>query len=242
MTLAAELNGVTDKFKQVAPKPVQDALLGATNDLVASYDPQTAIQVGDKLPAFKLSNAVGNQVSSTDLLAQNRALLITFYRGEWCPFCNLALAAMQKALPDFQARGVTLVAISPELPNNTLSTTEKHALKFPVLSDVGNKFAKELGIVFEQPDSLRPIFAGFGHDLKARNGDDSFAVPIPATILVDKQGVVRNTSIDPDYKNRLEPSEALAWIDAFIDVATLHVVSSAVALQFDPNSNIDQRN
>jgi len=213
MALAAQLNGVTEQFKKVFPKPVQDALLGATNDFVASYDPKSAIQVGDKLPEFKLSNAVGSEVSSTELLAKG-PLLITFYRGEWCPFCNLALAAMQKHLDEFQARGVTLVAISPELPNNTVSTVEKNALKFPVLSDVGNKYAKELGIVFQQPDSLRPFFAGAGHDLKARNGDDSFAVPIPVTILVDGKGIVRNTFIDPDYKNRLEPSEALAWIDA----------------------------
>ncbi len=213
MALAAQLDSVTEQFKKTFPKPVQDALFGATNDFIASYDPKSAIQVGDKLPEFKLSNAVGTEVSSTELLAKG-PLLITFYRGEWCPFCNLALAAMQKHLDEFQARGVTLVAISPELPNNTLSTIEKNELKFPVLSDVGNKYAKELGIVFQQPDSLRPFFAGAGHDLKGRNGDDSFAVPIPATILVDGKGVVRNTSIDPDYKNRLEPSEALAWIDA----------------------------
>jgi len=212
-TLADQLSSVFDGFQKNAPGPVKEAIIKATTDFKTSYDPSTAIQVGDTLPEFALSDAVGKQVSSTELLSQG-ALLITFYRGEWCPFCNLALAALQKHLDDFKAKGVSLVAISPELPNTSLSTAEKHALKFPVLSDVGNKYAQQLGIVFQQPDALRPVFDNFGNDLKKRNGDDSFAVPIPATLLVDKNGVVRNTFVEPDYTKRLEPSTALEWVDA----------------------------
>ena len=106
------------------------------------------------------------------------------------------------------------MAITPELPDTTLSTSEKNELKFKVLSDVGNKFAHELGIVFQQPDEMRPVFKQIGHDLKARNGDDSFAVPVPATLLVDKTGVVRNLYLDADYTKRLEPEVAVGWIDA----------------------------
>lgn len=107
-----------------------------------------------------------------------------------------------------------MVAISPELPNTSLSTTEKNELKFEVLSDVGNKFARQLGIVWDQPKSLESVFEAFQVDLKARNGDDSMAVPIPTTILVDTKGVVRNVHIDPDYRQRLETTTALAWADA----------------------------
>ncbi len=121
---------------------------------------------------------------------------------------------MQQNLHKFQAKGVTFVAISPELPDTSLSTIEKLALKFPVLSDVGNKFARELGIVFSMPDSLRSTFKSFGHDLVQRNGDDSFEVPVPASLLIDEQGTVRNTFIDPRYWKRLETSTALEWIDA----------------------------
>jgi len=212
-TLADQLSSVFDNFQKNAPGPVKETIIKANTGFKTSYDPSTAIQVGDTLPEFALSDAVGKQVSSTELLSQG-ALLITFYRGEWCPFCNLALVALQKNLDRFQAKGVSLVAISPELPNTSLSTSEKHALKFPVLSDVGNKYAKQLGIVFQQPDTLRPIFDKFGHDLKMRNGDDSFAVPIPATLLVDKNGVVRNTYIEADYTKRLEPATALEWVEA----------------------------
>ena len=120
---------------------------------------------------------------------------------------------LQKHLPAFVAKGVTLVAITPELPDRTLSTTEKIELKFPVLSDVGNTFARKLGIVWKQPDTLKPVFKQFGHDLKEFNGDDSFEVPYPATILVDGEGFVRNLYVEPDYTKRLEPEVALGWVD-----------------------------
>jgi peroxiredoxin len=116
-------------------------------------------------------------------------------------------------LDKIQAKGVTLVAISPELPNSSLSTKAKNEVKFPVLSDLGNKFARELGIIFLMPDSLRPTFKAFGHDLVARNGDDSFEVPVPAALLVDGKGNVRNTYINPHCWERIEPSTALEWID-----------------------------
>jgi peroxiredoxin len=109
---------------------------------------------------------------------------------------------------------VTFVAISPELPDVSLSTKEKHELEFTVLSDLGNRYAHELGIVYQQPEELRPVFKQIGNDLEARNGDDSFAVPIPTTILVDKEGVVRNAHLDADYFKRLDPEVTLGWIDA----------------------------
>lgn len=138
---------------------------------------------------------------------------ITFYRGTWCPFCNLALAHLQKHLAEFEAKGVTLVAISPELPDTSLSESEKRGLKFPVLSDAGNAYARKLGIVWKQPDSLRPVFDSFGHNLPKRNGDDSLEVPIPTTLLVDGKGVVRNAFIEADYTKRLEPAVALEWVN-----------------------------
>lgn len=211
-TLAAQLNSVVEKFKTDAPEPVKQAIGKANADFQASFDRSAAIQVGAKLPPFTLLNAVGEDVSSASLLAKG-PLLISFYRGGWCPFCNLELAALQKHAADFAAKGVTLVAVSPELPNTSLSTAEKHALTFPVLSDVGNVFARKLGIVWKQPHELRGVFKSFGTDLVVRNGDDSFEVPVPATLLVDKDGVVRNTFVEPDYMERLEPLVALEWID-----------------------------
>ena len=108
---------------------------------------------------------------------------------------------------------MTLVAISPQLPNYSLAMQEKNALQFPVLSDVGNNLARKLGILFQQPDTLRPILKAFGVDLQARNGDDSFVVPFPASYLIDTKGMIRYAFLDPDYTRRLEPSTALGWID-----------------------------
>ncbi|KAI1163838.1 AhpC-TSA-domain-containing protein [Nemania serpens] len=179
---------------------------------MATWDPSKTIQVGDKLPAFAMTDATGKEITSASLLAKG-PLLITFYRGEWCPFCNIAIAFLQKHLPEFRARGVTLVAISPELPNNNMTATEKHALEFPVLTDLHNAFARKLGIVYDQ-SSAKGLHQSIGLDLNERNGNGTWEVPIPATLLVDKDRVVRNTAIEPDWKLRLDPKEALEWIDA----------------------------
>ncbi|KAL9473482.1 hypothetical protein ACSS6W_007862 [Trichoderma asperelloides] len=212
-TLASQLSAYSEKVNQNAPAPVVSAIKESIASLNATFDNSATIQIGASLPSFKLPNALGKEVASESLLAKG-PVLITFYRGDWCPFCNLALRSLQLHLDEFHAKGVTIVAISPELPNSSLSTAEKNDLKFEVLSDVGNKFARQLGIVWDQPKSVEPIFKAFEIDLKVRNGDDTMAVPIPTTILVDTKGVVRNIHIDPDYRQRLETTTALAWVDS----------------------------
>ncbi|KAK9349765.1 thioredoxin-like protein [Lipomyces doorenjongii] len=212
MAQKAELSVVLESFAKNAPEPVVSVITKAISDFTGSFDPKAAIQVGATLPEFTLSDAVGKERSSAEFLAKG-PLLVAFYRGEWCPFCNIALVGFQKIIDEIKSKGVSFVAISPELPNQSLSTAEKHDLKFPVLSDVGNKYAKQLGILFQQPDSLRPIFEQFGTNFVERNGDDSLVVPVPATLLIDEKGVVRNTFIDPDYTKRVEPATVLEWIN-----------------------------
>ncbi|KAL1888449.1 hypothetical protein Sste5346_009566 [Sporothrix stenoceras] len=208
-----ELSATLAGFQKNAPDFAKLPINAARADVVATFDRSGVIQGGATLPEFELKDATDKLVSANDLLSQG-ALLITFYRGSWCPFCNIALHHLQARIDDFAAQGVTLVAITPELPDTSLTTTEKLDLKFPVLSDVGNNFARKLGIVWQQPDSLRPVFEKFGHNLPKRNGDDSFEVPVPTTLLVDKTGIVRNVFADPDYTNRLDPEVALGWTKA----------------------------
>lgn len=212
MALAPQLSATKTHFETVAPANVVNTIQSTTAEFKASYDTSSAIKPGSILPPFTLPNTFGEHIFSTDLLAQG-PILITFYRGGWCPFCNLALHSLQLHLPKFREKGVTLVAISPELPDSSITTAEKQGLQFPVLSDVGNKYAAELGILYAMPDSLRPVFEGFGHSLKARNGDDSFVVPVPATMLVTGDGIVRNVFVEADYTKRLEPATALEWVD-----------------------------
>ncbi|KAK5992073.1 Thioredoxin peroxidase-like protein [Cladobotryum mycophilum] len=211
-TLTAELLGISQQV-QTLPEEVKGPIDAARAVILEAFDAEKAIQVGAKLPDFTLSDAVGKQITKSELLAKG-PVLITFYRGEWCPYCNLALRAFQKCLDDFQARGVTLVAISPELPDTSLTTVQKNELKFPVLSDVGNKFARALGIVWKQPDAMGQVFSFTGTDLKARNGDDSLEVPVPTTLLVDQNGVVRNVHTSPDWSKRIEPQVAIDWVNS----------------------------
>jgi peroxiredoxin len=211
MSIAVELRTVEDKLHNSIPKEISNISKEARANFKKTYDIEKAIKVGERFPEFRLLDVHGKEITNADLRG---CLLISFYRGGWCPYCNVELRALQKHLDDFKARGVSLVAISPELPDQSLTTKEKHDLAFTVLSDVGNKLAEQLGIVFQQPSSMRTMFKFVGVDLKARNGDDSLQLPIPATFLVDERGILRNASISPDYTTRLEPTEALKWIDA----------------------------
>ncbi|KAK8120811.1 thioredoxin-like fold protein [Apiospora kogelbergensis] len=212
MSLNAQLAAVQSRFAETAPANLKDPILQTQKEIEETFDQSKAIQVGQTFPAFSLSNAVGEDVTLDGLLSRG-PLLITFYRGEWCPFCNMTLASLQKHLSEFEAKGVTLVAISPELPNQSLTTTEKHALKFQVLSDVQNKLATKLGILFRQPERMRAVFKTFGHDFQTRNGDDSLEVPLPASFLIAKDGVVKKSFVSPDWTKRLETSVALEWVD-----------------------------
>ena len=117
---------------------------------------------------------------------------------------------MQKALPEITALGASLVAITPEKPDGSLSAIEKNELSFEVLSDLGHAWARKLGIAFSVPEYLRPIYHKFGVDLPASNGDESYELPIPVTLVLDKEGIVRTAYVNTDYIKRLEPSEVIA--------------------------------
>lgn len=114
---------------------------------------------------------------------------------------------MQLALPEIEALGAQLVTVSPELPDKSLSTAEKNDLAFEVLSDLGNKVARDFGLVFSLAEELRPIYASFGIDIPAYNGDDTFELPLPATYVIDTDGTIAHAFVDTDYTRRLEPAE-----------------------------------
>ncbi|KAL3459630.1 redoxin domain-containing protein [Aspergillus heterothallicus] len=212
MSLQDELTSLATTMAASLPDVEKQSIMDAKDAFEQSFDRTAAIQPGQKLPEFTLSNAVGTEISSVSLLTTG-PLLITFYRGSWCPFCNLALRSLQKHLPQIKSRGVTLVAITPELPDFSLSTTEKLSLDFHVLTDKDNKYASELGLLWRMPDALRPVYEGAGKDLRVHNGNNEFSVPVTATVLVDRDGVVRETFVEPDFMKRIEPEVVLGWID-----------------------------
>jgi peroxiredoxin len=216
--LAQELASMRQHFATELPIDVRRAMDDATATLVASGQARRTLQPGQCIVDFVLPDALGRPAASMALRAGG-PLLITFYRGEWCPYCNLALRALQRELPAFTARGVTLVAISPEQPDHALTLQEKHGLAFPVLSDQGNAVARSFGLVFALPPKLRPVYASLGLDLPDRNGDASHELPMPGSFLVDREGIVLAAAVQADYRTRLEPADALDWIDRLLPTA-----------------------
>lgn len=212
-SLLSQLKEYQNGFKQKASQDVVDVMTQATTELDSSGIVNNSLKVGDKAPDFELPGATGEPVKLSSLLAKG-PVVINFYRGQWCPYCNLELRVFQQLLPEFQQENAQVIAISPELPDNSLSVTEKHDLAFPVLSDVGNTVARSYGLIFALAESLRPLYKGFGIDIPASNGDDTYELPVPATYVIDESGTVRYAYANADYTLRAEPAEVLAAVRA----------------------------
>lgn len=176
-----------------------------------------ALKVNDSAPDFTLPDAFGHEVSLKTLLKAG-PVVISFYRGEWCPFCNLELRALQEALPRINNLGASLIAISPEKPDGGLIVTEKNKLTFLVLSDFKNVVARQFGIVFRVGDKVQDLSRTvFKNDLALRNGEDSYELPVPATFVIDAHGVIRFAHVEADYMTgRAEPEEVVASLEAIV--------------------------
>jgi peroxiredoxin len=212
MTLQANLKAITEGVRQQAPAEVFAAIEAANVKLEQTGIAERALKVGDRMPDFELPDATGKIVRSADLLA-NGPIVISFYRGSWCPYCSLELKTLQQNLSEFRVKGATLVAISPQTPDQSLTTKQKNELAFPVLSDVGSEVARKFGLVFTLDETLKPIFKAFGIDLVAHNGVDTWELPVPATYVVARSGKIVSAFVDVDFRNRAEPTEILKSLD-----------------------------
>lgn len=213
MTLRDELEQQLAKFRQRASGELIETIQAGVDELIDSGIARRAAGEGDMAPVFALPNALGTRVELSALLAAG-PVVVTFYRGGWCPYCNLQLRAYQRVLPELRALGATLVAISPEPPDASLSMREKNALEFEVLSDIEAKAAKAYGVLFDLSDALREAYVGMGKDLSQINADGAWHLPIPATYVIAPNGRIRLAYVDPEYRNRLEPAEILAAVRA----------------------------
>ena len=194
----------------ISSLPEDDAkIVGASFEkLHSSHTGESALSVGEIAPNFTLPDATGEVFNLHDKLNEG-PLVLSFYRGGWCPFCNLELQAIQALLPEIKALGANLVGISPETPDNSMTTVEKHQLQFDVLSDVGNKTARDYGLIFTVYEEMRPLYLKWGLDIPTSNGDDSWELPIPATYIIDSNCVARVAHVDKDYTKRMEPDQIL---------------------------------
>jgi peroxiredoxin len=207
MSLEDELNQIRAAAKDDAP------LQAAYQDLLSRLDRaetgEQALKPGDAIPAFLLPDAEGRLVASDDLLARG-PLVINFFRGNWCPYCRQTLKALEAALPEIEAAGGQLVALTPDTGHHLADTKRVQRLSYEILSDVDGAVGLQFGVLFRAPAAYREVLAGYGIDLAERHGNDGGFIPLPATYVVDRAGVVRYAFVDIDFTRRAEPATVVA--------------------------------
>ncbi|CAI6087275.1 peroxiredoxin family protein [Cohnella sp. JJ-181] len=209
MSLNQALDEMKREFEAHTPLEAQAALYRLIREQQESEKP-FGLQVGDKAKDFALTDAHGRQVSLYEELSAGPVVL-TFYRGGWCPYCSRQLRAYQQVLPEIEALGARLIAVSPQNPDQTLSQTEKDELRFQVLSDSHGMVAASYGILYDVPEDVQAVLQqGFGLDLAEYNATNRWILPVPSTFMIDESGIVRSAYVNPDFMRRFEPDDILS--------------------------------
>lgn len=211
-TLEQKIRDYDEIKKNKVPSDVLAVMEGATEKLRNSGLEDKALAVGEQIPDFSLPDQHGVVRNLSYYLAKG-PIVLNVYRGGWCPYCNLEMRALNAVLPEFHNRGANLVGLTPETPETAQDTLTANELDITVLSDKGNRVSAELGLVFELPDELKPIYENLGIDIPASNGEDSFTLPVPATYIIGKDRVVLYRFINVDYTRRVEPALLVAELD-----------------------------
>ena len=213
MSLKAQIDAYNVQKDAKLPADVL-ALMNTTNEeLIAQHIKDNALQIGQKVENFSLANHQGENIELADLLKKG-PVIISFYRGGWCPYCNLELKALNDYLPQFKTQSAQLIAISPQLPDETLSTAQKNDLEFDVLSDVSNKVAEQFGLLFTLDERIQALYTQFGIDFEHYYGDKSFKLPLPATYVINQEGVITYAFLNEDYTLRAEPTDIMAALES----------------------------
>lgn len=223
MSLQAKLDAFKADFRAGKPpysvsSDVIDTMNRATAELIASGAARRALKAGDIAPDFSLAAPDGAMIASADLLAKG-PLVVSFYRGVWCPYCNMELQALQAALPAYREAGANLVAISPQTRPNSRKSMRQNGLDFPILSDPGGDVAAAFGVRFALPDDLVALYQRLGNNLPAVNGDESWTLPMPGRFVIGQDRRIRYAEVNPDYTRRPEPEALLPAIRATRPIA-----------------------
>ena len=231
-TFSEKVAELAEQLAGVAPPEVLEVFAADQRELQAAGVPASVAVPGTRFPIAELIGADGTSVSSADVLA-GAPTVVVFYRGAWCPYCNIALRVYEQDLvPALEARGVRLVAISPQSPDGSVSMQQANELSFAVLSDPGNRIAAALGIVIAPSDEAQAAQKQLGLDLAAVNADGTVALPMPTVAIVDAESVLRWIDVHPNYATRTEPEDILAAVDRVLGRAA---TSAATAGSWTPN-------
>jgi peroxiredoxin len=209
VNLQLELYKFQREFRKKFPSEKVAILQEATQNLARDFQNRRILRVEDKAPDFVLSNTRGQSICLSEQLNQG-AVLLNFYFGHWCPYCNLELRAYQGLLVKIQALESSILGISPQTAEASQKTALKNTITFDLLSDRNCQIAHDYGLVFEVPDSLRSLYTELGHALPDYNGTDDWLLPIPATFIIDRRGHIALAYINVDYTQRYEPTDAIA--------------------------------
>jgi peroxiredoxin len=188
------------------------AVMKSAADYLNKVLPNPGIKVGEKAPDFTLTNAFGKQVSLTSALQKGPVVLV-FYRGSWCPYCNLHLALLKESLPELNKRNAQLMTITPQTPDKSLAQFKDDGGLFEVLSDLDNQVMKNYNLYFDLPEDLLALYKKFGIDLESFNGTGRTGLPVPGSFVIDQNGMVVATFADNDYKLRMEPQDMIDALD-----------------------------
>ncbi|WP_207541122.1 peroxiredoxin-like family protein [Sabulicella rubraurantiaca] len=211
MTLEERL--AKERRKRAGNAPLQAAIRDVVGHLRRGGDLDHALPVGDEFPNFMLPDAEGRLVTRDALLACG-PLVLGFFRGGWCPYCAATLDALQRAMPQFEAAGATLAAVTPETGGLALDLKRRHKAGFTMLVDVDSGLAATCGLLYRVPDSYLTILAGVGVDLGVRQGNGGLVLPVPATFVVAPGGRVAWRQLDPDFTRRADPADILRAVEA----------------------------
>lgn len=192
------------------PEEPRNVIKNEADELKANYPTNVLkLAVGDQAPDFTLKNAVGSAVSLYELLKTNRVVL-TFYRGTWCPYCNLQLTKYQEVIFKLKSMGSLMVAVSPQTPDESLNMKEKNKLQFEVLSDPHNKVAADYTTIIKKSDQFADTISGMGKKFEDHYHDDSNEVPVPAVFIIDQDGsILFAQSEGGDYRDRVEANDVI---------------------------------
>jgi peroxiredoxin len=193
---------------EYVPSETQAIHARAVAELKARRLAANIVSPGTKIPQFELQDHEGKTVRSFDLLARGR-LVLCFIRGRWCPFCVGQMEAMNLILPQIENLSAVYVAVSPQSVKQSFFMHDQHKLRFPLLSDPGNKIAREFHLTYRVNDEQRALYQRTFVNLSFINGNSSWELPVPATYIVDRDGTILYASANEDYTDRPEPAELL---------------------------------